>query len=144
MEIIVNTKSAAKRELLLAVSNLYVRLLKIERSRFLVTIDLVDGFCKSTGWNGAVTMIEPTHAAIELDSRLKLDQLLITLAHEMVHVKQRAKGQLKNHVTRTGREVTLWLGKEYKMDYYESPWEIEAFSRERLLANKVAQIISQK
>lgn len=55
---------------------------------------------------------------------------LITLAHEMVHVKQHAKGELKS-MLRTREEK--WHGryiKENEMSYYEKPWEIEAYGRE--------------
>lgn len=141
MEIKVTTKSIAKRELLLAVANLYARILKIEKSKFVVIIDTVKGFAKARGMNGAACLIEDKVIAVALDSKLSLEQTFITLAHEMVHVKQRAKGQLKNRIDNKGRVVWTWMGRDYNTDYFESPWEIEAFSRERIMANKVAHII---
>lgn len=143
MEIKVTTKSVAKRELLLAVANLYARLLNIENSKFSVIIDTVQGFAKSRGMNGAACLIEDKVIAVALDSKLSLEQTFITLAHEMVHVKQRAKGQLKNRIGRKGQVVWTWMGRDYNTDYFESPWEIEAFSRERIMANKVAHIIAK-
>ena len=55
----------------------------------------------------------------------------MTLAHEMVHVKQYAKG-----------EINVWLNKWHKqkidtdtVPYEQLPWEIEANTYERLLYN---------
>jgi len=62
---------------------------------------------------------------IEIDRSLSLRKLLTTVAHEMVHVKQYARKELKqDHV---------WLGKTYspaKVCYWDQPWEIEAHGRE--------------
>ena len=52
--------------------------------------------------------------------------LLETLAHEMVHVKQYARRELKPR-------VDCWMGKTYnpkKVSYWDLPWEIEAHGRE--------------
>ena len=60
--------------------------------------------------------------------------ILQTLAHEMVHVKQFATGELrllnnKNRANRWNDEP--WKKEKDEMDaYYDSPWEIEAFGRE--------------
>jgi hypothetical protein len=54
---------------------------------------------------------------------------LITLAHEMVHIKQFAKDELKYNVR---RNTDKWLGEhiDSSVDYFDKPWEIEAFGRE--------------
>jgi hypothetical protein len=75
-----------------------------------------------------------------IDSSLGFERLLLTLAHEMVHVKQYAKGQVKNN---SQGKVRFWMGKSVRKDYYEQPWELEAFSKERILANKVFKILSK-
>jgi hypothetical protein len=74
----------------------------------------------------------PRDFEIEIDSSLCKKSLLRALAHEMVHVKQYATGQLKDYVNNND---TLWEGKTYKGDrdgdeYWTSPWEIEAYGRE--------------
>jgi hypothetical protein len=141
MEIEISTRSSAKRELLKAVTALYARMLKIENSKFSVVVSMVPGFAKEMGMNGAACLVEDRVVAVALDSRLPMEQLLITLAHEMVHVKQRAKGQLKSRYNRKGEVVWSWMGRDYNTHYFDSPWELEAFSRERVMANKVAHII---
>lgn len=62
---------------------------------------------------------------LEIHKKLRLRPLLETLAHEMVHVKQYARKELKND--------NVWLGKTYnpeKVCYWDQPWEIEAHGRE--------------
>jgi|APGre2960657404_1045060.scaffolds.fasta_scaffold122208_1 hypothetical protein len=58
------------------------------------------------------------------------------LAHEMVHVKQYAKGEIKDLFVDGKPPSVLWRGKlwkETKREYItvlDSPWEIEAYGRE--------------
>ena len=83
-----------------------------------MTIDL-------SKWTGAyLVIIKPNR---------NLVQLGLTLAHEMVHVKQLAKGTLKQR-----RSGHTWLGKMYskKTPYLEMPWEIEAFSKQELILRR--------
>ena len=71
----------------------------------------------------------PREFDIEVHSKLKLRKFLTTLAHEMVHVKQFAKGELyESTVQGKHRWHGQWLAKE--PDYYDQPWEIEAAGRE--------------
>ena len=67
------------------------------------------------------------------------DDIIQTLAHEMVHVKQHAKNELQSGVmvaARGGLKMSSkWMGKVWKPKekedhYYDSPWEIEAYGRE--------------
>ena len=63
-----------------------------------------------------------------------LKDIGLTLAHEMVHVKQLAKGILKNKQN----GVNIWAGKRYtnKVAYLDMPWEIEAFSKQELILRR--------
>ena len=75
--------------------------------------------------------VRPREFSIELDSSLSWATILENLAHEMVHVKQWARGELKDVML--GHSLCKWKGVVIdtdKMDYYDSPWEIEAFGRE--------------
>ena len=72
----------------------------------------------------------PREFQIVLNSSLGKRTQLITLAHEMVHVKQHAKGELKSMLR---EREDRWHGryiKEDEMPYFEKPWEIEAYGRE--------------
>lgn len=67
----------------------------------------------------------------------KLKEIGLTLAHEMVHVKQMAKGTLKS--LPSGH--TMWAGKKFskKTAYLSMPWEIEAFSRQELILRRAIE-----
>ncbi len=83
-----------------------------------MTIDL-------SKWTGAyLVIIKPNR---------NLVQLGLTLAHEMVHVKQLAKGLLKQK-----RSGHTWMGKMYgkKTPYLQMPWEIEAYSKQELILRR--------
>lgn len=72
----------------------------------------------------------PHEYKITVDKILKEEDMLITLAHEMVHVKQYAKGELYDYV-RGNR--CRWQGKAYdleQVDFRDFPWEIDAKGRE--------------
>lgn len=57
---------------------------------------------------------------------------LLSLAHEMVHVKQWATGELMDYLSNC--EKSMWKGKVFYClkddDYWTLPWEIEAYGRE--------------
>lgn len=58
--------------------------------------------------------------------------MLHSLAHEMVHVKQYARGELRDYDD--GVDTYSWLGEKRDwsdVDYWDLPWEIEAHGRER-------------
>jgi hypothetical protein len=67
-----------------------------------------------------------------IDGGLGEADLVQCLAHEMVHVKQIAKGQLQLD----SKSNQTWLGQKVNTVYHERPWEQEAFARERLLASR--------
>jgi hypothetical protein len=80
----------------------------------------------------------PRNFLIELRKNNKNpDDIISTLAHEMVHLKQYAKNELgdKYNIITAKKEATMWKGslwiaKPKECEYYDSPWEIEAFGRE--------------
>jgi hypothetical protein len=63
---------------------------------------------------------------IELHPYISGVEILKTLAHEFVHIKQYVQGDLND-------SQTEWKGEAYDsdaMDYYSLPWEVEAFGLE--------------
>lgn len=72
----------------------------------------------------------PKEFLIRIDSRIPTAQKLKTLCHEMVHVKQYARDEMKE-VYRPAK-MTRYNGAYYShdMDYWDQPWEIEAHGRE--------------
>jgi len=71
----------------------------------------------------------PKEFEIEVNKSMRLRRLLETVAHELVHVKQFARGELYES-TRQGKH--RWQGEwlDEDPDYWDRPWEIEAHGRE--------------
>lgn len=79
---------------------------------------------------------------IIIDADLRKRDFLLTLAHELVHVKQYAKRELTyNQRLKSHRFDKKYYGKDYF--YWERPWEIEAFGRELGLYNMFMQSIKK-
>ena len=75
----------------------------------------------------------PRSFEIGINPKLRRYKMLQCLAHEMVHVKQYAKGELSNELI-----TAKWQGKTFKLtnsieDYLNYPWEVEAYGRDRAL-----------
>jgi hypothetical protein len=59
-----------------------------------------------------------------------LIELIKLMAHEMTHVKQYAMDEMED----VDEVLVKWKGRCYntnKVEYYDRPWEIDAFGRER-------------
>jgi hypothetical protein len=138
MNIVVHSKSKGKQALVEATAKLYKQELRLGNSTYTVEIQFKKGLANALGIKGNVCEIAPKHILMLLDSNLKDDRLFETLAHEMIHVKQYAKGQYK--AVRTKR---FWMGQHIKANYYDQPWEQEAMAKEKLLAGKIYAIIAQ-
>jgi len=67
---------------------------------------------------------------------MKLKDIGITLAHEMVHVRQMARGTLQ-----TVNGVNYWCGKRYtkRTKYLDMPWEQDAFARQEIIFRKAIE-----
>jgi hypothetical protein len=72
----------------------------------------------------------PFDFTIQIDPDQKIQLLLNSLAHELVHVKQWAKGEF--YQLQRERSVYKFNGQRFdteKVDYWDTPWEIEAHGR---------------
>lgn len=73
-----------------------------------------------------------------------LKYIISTLAHEMVHVKQFVKNELID-LPSTNFNVSVFKNKKYnlnRIEYYDQPWEIEAFGRERGLTREYLESVN--
>ena len=80
----------------------------------------------------------PREFMIEVDASMKypFDQILIWIAHEMVHLKQFVRGELCDY--ETGR--VRWKKRMYgRVHYEDQPWEREAYRLEEKLYNQFAE-----
>jgi hypothetical protein len=73
------------------------------------------------GIDSILVAIKPTRNKVSLG---------ITLAHELVHVAQFAKGILQ-----PAPRGTKWAGKLYsrKTPYLDQPWEVQAFAKQEII-----------
>ena len=74
--------------------------------------------------------IRPKEFTIALDSTCNIRNILITLAHEMVHVKQWAKGEMYEYVEQDMVRFNKTKFNLADINYWDYPWEIEAFGRQ--------------
>ena len=88
---------------------------------------------KAVGWcTWEDTNINPREFLIEADSNQSLIDFMKTVLHEMIHVKQYAKGEMKERF-KEGHKI-LWKDKDYTTtSYSKCPWEREAYRKQETL-----------
>ena len=91
------------------------------------------GFCEMD----EDTNISPRCFNIDIGRTKKKIHMFSVLAHEMGHLKQMAKGEMKDKYVKS-RYVTVWRGDWYEDDvnYWDQPWELEAYGLENSLVAK--------
>ena len=140
MDIQVLARKSASKMLVETCLQVFRNELKLQNSRYSLIVVPKRRMSVEEGVRGSVFKIAPTIIGMSIDTALDIERLIIALAHEMVHVKQYARGQITHGKNLNSR---FWMGKKFKGHYYDLPWEVEAFSKERVLANKVFQIIDK-
>lgn len=99
-------------------------------------IDLEIQFCElAKRENGIIGLCDvqdhgrnPRMFIVEIDSNISFFDQLLTIAHELVHVKQFAKNELYQYCK---NERTRWRNKVYdKLSYSKQPWEREAYRKQ--------------
>jgi len=88
-----------------------------------------------TDWEDPSDTRTPREFVVSLNNTLSLVKLIFTIGHEMVHVKQYVKGELRQNMRKNNFS---WKKQYFPIDvmdyiderYLELPWEIEAHGRE--------------
>ena len=100
-----------------------------------ITIDLNKDLLNEEGHDVTAILDDdgyrPKEFTISLDTTVNARNLLINLAHEMVHVKQWAKDEMYEYMNIAG--MVRFKGEKVHMeitDYWDYPWEIEAYGRQ--------------
>jgi hypothetical protein len=131
MEYAVEARSANHKKWIEALLPSMIRQLGLERSRktLLVSVEKHDNL-------GGTVPLDPIDAYVVTISPGKLKDIGLTLAHEMVHVRQLARGILK---IEDGKNY--WKGKRYtkKTKYLDQPWEQDAFARQELIFRRAIE-----
>ena len=97
---------------------------------FNIEIDLCKIPEKVQGW---CMEIDKNCSHIQIDKRFEGDDFITCVLHELVHVKQQFKGELKERI---GIEK-MWKGEVYiGIDYLNLPWEKEAYHMQEVLLDE--------
>ena len=97
-----------------------------------IEIDLEKIKGKVQGW---CMHIDGNACHIEIDKRLKGDDFITCVLHELVHVKQHLKKELKDD----NGCFSMWKGNvihHSDSNYYDLPWEKEAYELQEVLLNE--------
>ena len=121
----------------------YAKKLNILKSNYKVLI-YTDKNLREEGANGMAMRMESNTCHIALYSRLEFGQLLRTLAHEMVHIKQFVRGHYRTEPSRNGKLKRFWLGNRVIAKYEKQPWEIEAYKKQDILLCDLIDTLSRK
>lgn len=101
----------------------------LELSVVVKNLGHADGFCSWEDNN-----INPREFTIELNKDLCGIELVKTIAHEMVHLKQYVKGELKERFKPSHRHIwhdnVIDVGND---NFYDVPWEVQARDMEQEL-----------
>jgi len=87
------------------------------------------------GFSALCTQVEPDEYDIEFKQEFSLLMKMISISHEMVHVRQYYNKELA-HRMRAGKWTTFWRRKAQPLNednytYWDQPWEIEAHGLEK-------------
>ena len=127
----IDTRGGRKREreLIDDLAHFCVKKLMPRKKNLEVNISIKRNMIENEGMFAGVVDTDDTNTFdMELDSSMSLRKKLLSVAHEMVHVKQFTRGELKHT---DNLAVSSWKGKKYhESKYWECPWEIEAYGRE--------------
>lgn len=134
MEFIVEGRSKQKKLFVEHILPKMIKQLGLTKSRKVLVVRIANE-CDE-GMDGMTMPLPGVDGIVVVVRPKSLESMGVTLAHEMVHVKQIAKGTLK-----TIEGVNYWMGKKYsrRTKYLDQPWEVEAFSKQELLFRKVIE-----
>ena len=141
MEYKVEASSAKVQKFLDAIMPSIIEQVGLTKSRKAVLVKVTDDI--QEGMEGAtlnmefadcyLVLIKPTKRV----TKISLLNMALTLAHEMVHVRQLAKGIMKF----LPNNERVWMGKRYskKTKYLDMPWELDAFARQEIVLRKAIE-----
>ena len=99
-----------------------------------IDINLRKNLIDKEGCEGTATWEDennrPKEFSIELDVTYSIRDALITLAHEMVHIKQWAKGEMYEYLKSGLIRFHKTKFDADNINYWDYPWEIEAFGKQ--------------
>lgn len=135
---IITISGGIKRKRLLARSVVDFMIQQIlPRHRTLNIEILLSNLMKESGVCGFCNAFSSRDFLIEVDKTLDHYDIIETICHEMIHLKQHARKELKRYNYKN--KSVLWKNKRYSIDedeYSDFPWEKEAYEYEFIYAKK--------
>lgn len=135
---IITISGGIKRKRLLARSVVDFMIQQIlPRHRTLNIEILLSNLMKESGVCGFCNAFSSRDFLIEVDKTLDHYDIIETICHEMIHLKQHARKELKKYNYKN--KSVLWKNKRYSIDedeYSDFPWEKEAYEYEFIYAKK--------
>jgi len=130
MDYLVEAHSKQKKQFIKAILPSMIKQLGLTNTRKSLVIRL-EKDCEQMGYTVPIDILDSYVVVIKPSMSIK--SIGITLAHEMVHVRQMAKGILK---IKNG--INYWCGKRYtkRTKYLDQPWEQDAFARQEIVFRK--------
>lgn len=128
-----------QREMIIRAVDFFLDKLMTRRLKNSLCIDLEmiknlenkEGVCGDATWEDDSVRPKDYTVRVHWNGKSDFAKTLETLAHELVHVKQFARGEMKDLLS---VQKVSWNGKRYdraEVDYWDLPWEVEAHGRER-------------
>ena len=134
MDVRVTGGSKFQREIVYKVIEWTIKRLKLAR---MSSLYIYVALKKLRGVDGYCSMEDDTRRmfTIEIHKNLKLRQLIMTLIHEMVHVKQFARNEMDDFPI-NGRQRWKSGTVSKNVSYYDMPWEKEAIRLQEKLTDE--------
>ena len=134
MQYLVKTRSKRTKAFVEAIMPSMVKQLGLTNSRKFVLIEI--GKHSGEGNDGMTLPLPEIDSYIVSIKPGKWQDIGVTLAHEMVHVKQLAKGLLKAE-----KGNKYWRGKKFskRVKYLDTPWEQEAFAKQEIIFRRAIE-----
>lgn len=91
------------------------------------------GFCLGDDMESVIDIATHFYYEDGEEGRYTPAEIAGSIAHELVHAKQFAKGQINmvDHVWKHGKETIDCTG----LEYADTPWEVEAYAYEKILTD---------
>jgi hypothetical protein len=123
MQLHVCIRKSRKHDFVEAMTKYFIQQLGLKSSAWACTVRTYRNFTKDTGGSSGGANYTPGHVEVALDSRLNASQIVLVLAHEMIHVRQMARGKLRYE-----GDIPFWCGKDAShFEYDDRPWEKQAY-----------------
>jgi hypothetical protein len=131
MEYVVESKNLKHKKWIEALLPSMIKQLGLVNSRKTVLITVES--CEDQGATYPLDLIDSYVVVIKPGT---LKDIGITLAHEMAHVRQMAKG-----ILRIVDGKNFWKGKRYtkRTKYLDQPWEQDAFARQEIVFRRAIE-----